>query len=98
MKTFKQFLESHDPLESLQIELFFREELDLPKEEAKEATRWILGDVDAGDTETDAWSNIIDYVQETTGADIYNMPSGDIEDFVRVKLAIVMIKKYGIAI
>jgi hypothetical protein len=96
MKTFKQFLESHDPLESLQIELFFREDVNLSETEAHEATRWVLGDVDAGDVETDAWTNIIDYVQETTGADIYNMPSVNIEGFVRQKIEMAMYNKYGI--
>jgi hypothetical protein len=96
MKTFKQFLESHDPLESLQIQLFFREEVNLSKEEAEEAALWIVGGNAPFRSESDTWPLIMDYIEETTGAVIYHMARGSVEDFVRQKLTLIMRQKYGI--
>ena len=96
MITFKQFLESHDPLLTTQVEMFFRQELDLPKEEAASATEWAMGDVDWGDLIGDTWQHILDYVGDVSDRDVYSMNSARIEEFALEKVTMQMLNKYGI--
>jgi hypothetical protein len=95
MKTFKQFLESVEPLVAVQIEMFFRKELDLSKEEAKEATLWIEEDKDWGDLEGDTRDHILDYVVAIV-PHLYDLPSRKIEERAFEELANVMYAKYEI--
>jgi hypothetical protein len=96
MKTFKQFLESKDPLKDTEIEMFFRQELGLGRESAASAREWVLGDADWGDLEGDTWDHILDYIGDVTDRDIYSMKSHVIEEFALEKISMQMLNKYGI--
>jgi hypothetical protein len=88
--------ESEDPLIDVQVEMFFREELGLPKEEAVEGRLWVQGYKDWGDLEGDTWTNILDYVGSHVDRNIYAMKSGVIEEFTLEFVTKKMYTKYGI--
>jgi len=88
--------ESEDPLVDVQIEMFFREELGLPKEEAVEGRLWVQGEKDWGDLEGDTWTNILDYVSDHTDRDVYALKSHVIEEFALDVVTKRMLNKYGI--
>lgn len=95
MKTFKQFLEGQDPLLFVHVEMFFRKELDLPKDEAHHAADWMLGGPDPFDRNGDTWDHIIDYVIAHFMGGKFE-PKPDLGKFCHEKLAKVMYDKYGI--
>lgn len=88
--------ESVDPLVATQVEMFFRQELSLPKEEAKSATGWAMGEDDWGDLVDDTWQHILDYVGDVSDRDIYSMNSARIEEFALETVTSRMYHKYGI--
>ena len=98
MQTFKQFLESSDPLLTTQIEMFFRHELNLPRLEAKEATLWMEDEKDWMDLEGDTRDLVIDYIAEWVNADIEMMVSGFIPQYAYDEMRRIMRDKYQIEI
>jgi hypothetical protein len=96
--TFKQFLESADPLEMLPIEIFFGKELSLSKEGATEAALWFLGHKGFQELSEHTWITIVDYVQDESIPDIYDKVGepDHFEDLCHTYLKKVMKRKYGI--
>lgn len=90
--------ESKDPLEDIAVEMFFRQELNLPNEEAKEAALWFQYDKDWGDLEWDTRDHVIDYVQDTRYPDIYDYTRHQIPEMCWVAVRDAMNSKYGITI
>lgn len=96
--TFKQFLESSDPLLTTQVEMFFRQELDLPKEEAKEAALWMEDETLWLDLEGDTRDHVLDYVEEHIYKNIYDMSPGLVSQYVYDELRKLMKQKYDISL
>jgi hypothetical protein len=96
--SFKQFLESADPLKAIEIEMFFRKELDLPKEEAEEAAEWFQHEKDWDHLEPDTIDHIIDYVVDEINADVVNYGKDARVAVSWSGLRDVMNAKYGVTV
>lgn len=88
--------ESADPLLDTQIEMFFRKELDLPREEATEAMLWINGEKDWRDLEGDTRDHVLDYVSRDLNPHIYKLAAGYISQHCEDELVRLMRTKYRI--
>jgi hypothetical protein len=96
MQTFKQFLENADPLVSLQVEMFFRHELEMSKVAATEAAAWIADEKDWADLEHDVRDVVLDYIDKNIDPGIYGVNSRQIEWHAMEKMQALMHEKYGI--
>lgn len=97
MKTFRQFLQEADPLEELQVVMFFRKEMGLDSAEGHKATAWFLEPngqtINAMSGFT--WRAIMNYVikLEPTAK---NMATGLKSQFAHDTLRVTMKQKYDI--
>jgi hypothetical protein len=87
--------EEEDPLRDLQIELFFRKELDLSPSQAKFAAQWAKNEIDSDGLPTDVWDYIVDWAAAQYDGDIWAGASWKVQDRARVEVAMSMQKKYG---
>jgi hypothetical protein len=97
--TFKQFLEEVDPLEHLQVVMFFRKELGMTPAFAKQAAQWYVEENVAA---TDAlnphvWENILEYLERDVDPNIRKVSSAFRAQLVHDTLRIIMRNKYDIA-
>lgn len=96
MKILKQLLEMTDPLKDLEIEMFFRKELDLSKEEAVEAREWVQGDGYWGDISPDVWAKILDYADLTMDEDDFSYGPEQVQLDAHESIVMTMRRKYKI--
>jgi hypothetical protein len=98
IKTGILFHEEVDPLQDLQMEMFFRKELDLSPSMAKWAMKWAKSEIDCGDLPTDVWDYIVDWAAAQRSDDIWAGPSWKLQDRARTEVALSMQKKYGMSL
>lgn len=89
--------EDVDPLLDVQIEMFFRKEIDMPADAAREATLWVTDEKDWGDLEGDARDWVLDYVEKEV-PNIYDMSKWAAIDKALEVVTDVMKAKYGIEV
>jgi hypothetical protein len=88
--------ESDDPLLDTQVEMFFRKELSLPKEEAAEAMQWITGEKFWKDLSSDTRDHVLDYVSQDINPNIYKLAPGYLPQHCQDELVRLMRDKYRI--
>lgn len=98
IKTGMLIHEEEDPLQDLQIELFFRKELDLAPSQAKYAVQWAKNEINSDGLPTDVWDYIIDWAAGEFKGDIWIGPQWALQDRVRATAVSFMQKKYGISL
>jgi hypothetical protein len=96
--TFKQFLEEVDPLEHLQVVMFFRKELGMTSDFAKQAAHWFVEENVAATDELNphVWENILEYLERDVDPNIRNTSAPFRAQLVHDTLRIIMRNKYDI--